>query len=122
MKYFVATKSVCHVSLLVVILLFVAASSQAQVRHELIRGDMPPGLAADYSRFSNPALAHYVQPVRIVGPQGSRIELATQGGFMETNASKVTVGMQIGPVYRLKVSNIPESPGKELFPSVEILN
>lgn len=110
--------------MMVVMIFFAATSSHAQrpIRHELIRGDMPPGLAADYYRMSNPALAHYVQPVRVVGPPGSRIEIAAQGGFRSTNASKVTVGMQIGPVYRLKVTNIPESPGKELYPSIEILN
>lgn len=110
--------------MLMVIILFAVASSSAQrtVRHELIRSDMPPGLAADYSRLSNPALTHYVQPVRVVGPTGSRLEIATQGGFKATNASKVTVGMRIGPVYRIKISNIPESPGKELYPSVELLN
>ena len=124
MKYSVATKAVGHTAIVVMIICFAAASTHAQrpLRHELIRGDMPPGVAADYYRMGNPALATYVQPVRIVGPPGSQLEIAARGGFMLTNASKVTVGMQIGPVYRLKVTNIPESPGKELYPSIEVLN
>jgi hypothetical protein len=124
MKYVLATKSAGPATVMVAILLFAAASANAQrpIRHELIRGDMPPGLAADYSRMSNPALEHYVQPVRIIGPPGSLLEIAANGDFVETKSSKATVGMKIGPVYRFKVSNIPQTSGKELYPSIELLN
>ena len=111
-------------TVMMAIVFLAAASAHAQrpVRHELIRGDMPPGLAADYYRMGNPALLNYVQPVRVIGPPTSRLSIAAQGGFVATNLSKVSVGMHIGPVYRFKVSNIPEHPGKELYPSIEILN
>jgi hypothetical protein len=32
------------------------------------------------------------------------------------------VGMLIGPVYRLQVTNIPNNPGLELFPTVEVID
>ena len=55
-----------------------ASSVHAQTRHELIRGDMPPGLAADYYRMNNPKLEFHVQPVRVISPtrfaRRSRIE------------------------------------------------
>lgn len=119
-----ATKSASRAPLVVAIILLAAASAHAQrpIRHELIRGDMPPGVAADYSRMSNPTLQHHVQPVRIIGPQGSQLEIASNGQFIATDASKVSVGMRVGPVYRFKVSNIPQHAGKELYPSLEILN
>ncbi len=98
------------------------AQNYRPIRHELIRGDLPPGLAADYQRMSNPKLETHVQPVRIIGPRGARIDVASKGGFLQSNSSRVSVGMRIGPVYRLKVTNIPRHWGKELYPSIEVLN
>lgn len=98
------------------------ASAQRPIRHELIRGDMPPGLAAEYSRMSNPSLSAYVQPVRLISPKGSQVDVAIQGGFHKTNASQVSIGMMIGPVYRFRVTNIPQNAGKAIYPSIEILN
>ena len=98
------------------------AQGYRPIRHELVRGDMPPGLAADYQRMSHPKLEYRVQPVRIVGPRGTRIDVASQGGFIQTDSSRVSIGMRIGPVYRLKVTNIPNQWGKELYPSIEVLN
>ncbi|MFK7770203.1 MAG: hypothetical protein AB8B55_23535 [Mariniblastus sp.] len=91
-------------------------------RHELIRGDMPPGMAADLQRMSHPKLEARVQPVRVIGPLGTRIDVAARGGFIQTNSSRVSVGLRIGPVYRLKLTNIPKFEGKELYPSIEVLN
>lgn len=107
----------------VTILVCGASVSDAQrpVRHELIRGDMPPGLAADYYRLSNPALESHNQPVRIISPLGTQLEIGSPNGFIKVNSSRASVGMRIGPVYRMKVSNIPQHVGKELYPSVEIL-
>lgn len=105
-------------------ILFATAMATAQhpIRHELIRGDMPPGLAADYSRMRNPSFARHVQPVRVISPLGSRVHIANQDGFRKTNSARVSVGMTIGPVYRFKISNIPQHLGKEVFPSIEILD
>ena len=99
-----------------------ASSVHAQTRHELIRGDMPPGLAADYYRMGNPKLQYHVQPVRVISPIGSRVEVASNDGYIKVNASKVSVGMMVGPVYRFKITNIPRNFGTELYPSIEILN
>ena len=106
------------------ILLQLTASTYGQrpyERHSLIRGDMPPGVAADLYRLSNPELNYYTQPVRIVVPDEARVEVGDNGSFTETFSSRVTVGMSVGPVYRLKVTNIPRNPGQELYPSIEVL-
>lgn len=96
-------------------------SYQPRQRH-LIRGDMAPGVAADFSRMANPKLEGYVQPVRVIGPIGARVEVGSQQGYISTNSSRVSVGLTVGPVYRFKITNIPRYPGKELYPSVELLN
>lgn len=91
-------------------------------RHDLIRGDMPPGVAADLFRMSHPSLVNHVQPVRVVVPTQSLIEFASGASFMATEKSTATAGMMIGPVYRLKITNIALNPGREIYPSIEVVN
>jgi hypothetical protein len=45
-----------------------------------------------------------------------------EGGFSNSNSNDVLVGMQIGPVYRLQVSDIPNANGLELYPTIEIID
>jgi hypothetical protein len=67
-------------------------------------------------------LLGYFQPVRIRAPQGARIALAAEGSFTESPPGDALVGMQIGPVYRLKVTEIPNNPGLEVFPTIELVD
>lgn len=100
-----------------------AVAQRPYERHSLIRGDMPPGLAAETYRLTNPeALTFHVQPVRIIAPDGARVEVGIEGAFVETDSSRVILGMSVGPVYRLKVTRIPRHFGRELYPSIEILD
>ncbi len=115
----------CRVVLATVILS--AGFSNAQdSRHYLIRGDEPPGLAAQKMVLSNPRLAHVQQPVQVVVPDGALISVWMGGGFGANFLQTVTAQMEIGPVYRFKVSSIPRIQGQvvnqELYPSIELLN
>ena len=83
---------------------------------------MVPGAAADHYRLGNPALRGHVQPVRLITPKGTNIEVGTGNSFIQTNASKASVAMQIGPVYRFKLTNVPRYEGQALYPSIELLN
>jgi len=60
--------------------------------------------------------------VRIRAPEGARIALAEEGGFGASHWSDLLVGMQIGGVYRLRVSDFSPEPGQEVFPTVEIID
>ena len=90
--------------------------------HEFTRGDMAPGVVADIARMSNPRLQGHVQPVRVIVPRAARVGIPMDNGYVETNADRTSVGLTVGPVYRFKVTDIPNRPGRELYPSVEILN
>lgn len=98
-----------------------AMAQRPYERHNLVDAKMAPGLAAQASLLSNPQLSQVVQPVRVIAPNEARLEVGGNGGFAETHSARVTVGLMIGPVYRFKVTNIPNHPGKELYPSLEIL-
>ena len=51
------------------------AQALQPVRHNLIRGDMPPGMAAQFYQVSDPALRGHVQPVQLVAPTNTNIEI-----------------------------------------------
>jgi hypothetical protein len=43
-------------------------------------------------------------------------------GFGDAYAAPLAVGLAIGPVYRFRVTDIPEHPGVEVFPTVEMVD
>lgn len=90
-------------------------------RHHLVDANMAPGLAAQAALLADPSLQGFVQPVRVIVPNQARLEIGGNGAFSPCHSARITVGLQIGPVYRFKVTDIPGHPGVELFPSIEIL-
>ncbi len=83
---------------------------------------MPPGAIGSQRLQRGGPLLGYFQPVRIRAPQGARISLAVEGGFSNAESNDVLVGLQIGPVYRLQVSDIPNANGLELYPTIEMID
>jgi hypothetical protein len=83
---------------------------------------MPPGAIGSFRLQRGGPLPGYFQPVRIRAPEGARIALAAEGSFAESPFGDVLVGMQVGPVYRLRVSEIPNNPGLEIFPTIEVVD
>ncbi|MDR1484944.1 MAG: hypothetical protein LBT09_08995 [Planctomycetaceae bacterium] len=63
----------------------------------------------------------YYQPVKINAPEGTQIALAVNNKFVEREDSPYMVGLLLGANYRLKIAGIRFHAGKELFPSVTIL-
>ncbi|MEX0611410.1 MAG: hypothetical protein WD738_09445 [Pirellulales bacterium] len=98
------------------------AAAQDRPVHWLNAGAMPPGAIGSLRLHRGGPLSGYFQPVRIRAPQGARIALAGEEGFADSQPGDVVVGMHIGPVYRLQVSEIPNNPGVEIFPTVEVID
>jgi hypothetical protein len=98
------------------------AAAQERPVHWLHAGAMPPGAIGSLRLHRGGPLSGYFQPVRIRAPQGARIALASEEGFSDSPAGDVLVGMQIAPVYRLRVTEIPNNPGIEIFPTVEVID
>ncbi len=71
-----------------------------------------------------PILADDVQVVRFQGPVGVKVEvLGPPPEAVPPGDGKglATVGLRVGTGYQLRVSNLPDRPGVELYPTVEIL-
>lgn len=82
-----------------------------------------PG-CSDFSQgvgYPDAPIRGYFQPTKILGPEGSRVALAADNRFVERDATPLTIGLMIGPDYRMRITNIPHHPGKEVFPSVKVI-
>lgn len=98
------------------------ADAQGPPVHWLHAGAMPPGAIGSQRLLRDGPLSGYFQPVRIRAPKGARISLAEEGGFSETQSNRVLAGMQIGSVYRFRVTDFGSEPGQAVFPTVEVID
>ncbi|WP_146452032.1 hypothetical protein [Bythopirellula polymerisocia] len=96
-----------------------AAEKSAHWHHA---GAMPPGAIGRQRLLRGGALSGACQPVEIRAPHGARIAPAAGTSFLEGAPDRLLVGLAIGPVYRFRVTEIPEHPGLEVFPSVEMID
>lgn len=97
-------------------------SAQQPDVHYYHQGAMPPGAIGSQQLQRGGPLPGYFQPVELKGPPGSMIAMVEGGTFGQPQASPVRVGLLIGQVYRLRVTNIPLREGQEVFPTVEIVD
>ena len=84
---------------------------------------MPPGMAAQFYQVSDPALRGHVQPVQLVAPTDTTIEIGdAASNFGQARTSQMSIGMAVGYVYRFKLSNLPvlNAVGESLYPSIEV--
>lgn len=88
----------------------------------LLNSDAPPGVVGAATLLRRQPVQGYFQPVAVSGPEKLEVALAQSGQFLPPLPAPVKVGMLIGAVYRLRVTNIPLRPGEELYPTVEILD
>lgn len=90
--------------------------------HYLLSAQEPPGAVAHWQiSRDRPGVGCYT-PVSIQGPEGVQVGLARDGRFLEPITVPVTTGMVVGAVYRLRVAGIPDWPGEELYPTLEIID
>lgn len=94
----------------------------AQTVHHFVDGNMPPGKIAEATLRIHPEWLGHSQPVKLIAPSGSIVSYWHGGGFVDVDDHEVVVGMQLGPVYRMKVSRIKDYPGVDLYPSIELVS
>jgi uncharacterized repeat protein (TIGR01451 family) len=85
-----------------------------------------PGRAvvADGPVVEAPALPPEVQVVRFQGPAGVTVDVlgpTPEPVSVGDGHGLGTYGMKVGVGYRLRLANLPERPGAELFPVVEVV-
>ncbi|MFV0443687.1 MAG: hypothetical protein ACK5Q5_08965 [Planctomycetaceae bacterium] len=80
-----------------------------------------PGKVARWNLIAKPALAGYFQPVQIRLPSEGLVSFYSpeQPQPVLTQAPS-QASLLIGPVYRVRIAGLPEFPGIELYPTIEV--
>jgi hypothetical protein len=98
-------------------------SAQGQSRYTPLNQTTPPGMAGRWAALAGKAAGNYFQPVQVGLPEGGNVTtFGTPGQPPHTMPSSGQVGMLIGRVYRIKISDLPGHPGAELYPSIELID
>ena len=82
----------------------------AQTVHHLVNGHMPPGKITEAALRTHPEWLGHMQAVKLITPVGSTVSYWQGDAYIDAKAHEVVVGMQLGPVYRMKVSKIHRYP------------
>ena len=89
--------------------------------HRFHDSNQLPGAVAYDQLMRRPQMNGYVQPYRFILPGNAEVEVWKNGGFEKVEQG-ASIGLMVGRVYRLKVTNIPRQPGTIVYPSIEIIN
>jgi hypothetical protein len=111
-------------SLVFTVQLCLAVSGWAQepAVHYVHQGVMPPGAIGSRQLQRGGPLAGFFQPVEIKAPPGVMISLAVANQFGPAQEAPRRVGLLIGSVYRMRVTNVPRAEGMEIFPTIEVID
>ncbi|MHC4876817.1 MAG: hypothetical protein ACYTGL_09990 [Planctomycetota bacterium] len=82
-----------------------------------------PGMAARFMDLAGRAEPGWFQPIRIDVEDGADVSIYhARPVLSQTLASPAQLGVIAGHTYRLRLRNIPEMPGVELFPTIEVID
>lgn len=85
--------------------------------------NMPPGMAGYWAGALGKATPGYFQPIRVELPsRGSVTVYRSPGTEPQSLSAPALIGVGVGYTYRLRIADMPEFPGVELFPTIEILD
>ena len=116
-------------STLGILLLHAPADAQQVVPSKLLPGGqslqnagMPPGQIGSQRMMVRPEMFGYAQPIRFVLPEQADVAVWDGNAYQPLDAAASVVRMQLGAIYRLKITGIPNRPGEEVYPSIEVIN
>lgn len=84
---------------------------------------VPPGVAGVMALQAGKFQPYAVQPVRVHLPTTGTVTLFDGSPERPVSlAAPAQAGVIVGPLYRLKLSGLPEFPEQEFFPSIELID
>lgn len=98
------------------------ACAQGPIVHYQNKSDSAPGVIGQRQLLRGGPLPGYFQPVEVTAPAGTLVSVVCNGAFSEPKPAKLLAGMLIGQVYRLKVANLRNHQGEEIFPTIEVID
>lgn len=124
-------KSLTNISAMIALafgMSLLANTASAQVvpeygQYSPLRQDAPPGMIARWADVAGKTDPHYFQPIRIINEEAGDVGFYHAQPVQEaTFNSPAQLSVITGHSYRFKISNMPELPGIELFPTIEVID
>jgi hypothetical protein len=85
--------------------------------------NLPPGLAGQWASIAGKGSGNWSQPVKIIVDGEGDVTVYHGRPVQEaTHKSPAQLGVGVGHLYRLRVSNMPDLPGVEIYPTIEIID
>ncbi|VAX41418.1 hypothetical protein MNBD_PLANCTO02-2864 [hydrothermal vent metagenome] len=82
-----------------------------------------PGKAGYWAAAIGKYNPRFFQPIRFDLPSTGMVTVYQgEAKKSKTIKSSAQAGLRVGPLYRLKISQMPEYPGLELYPTIELLD
>ncbi len=100
-----------------------ASAARAEERVTLLDHRGPTGMVGRWSALTRPGIAGIPQPVKLSLPSTGTVTFysgSPQNPVPLAAPSLTALG--VGYVYRVKISEMPEFPGVELYPTVELVD
>jgi hypothetical protein len=83
----------------------------------------PPGMVAEWVRQAGRVDVNYFQPVKVFLPSEGRVTFYDQRPDRPVELdAPAQASLLVGRLYRFKVDNLPEFPGVEFYPSLELID
>ncbi|QGJ69594.1 Hypothetical protein PBC10988_12760 [Planctomycetales bacterium 10988] len=82
----------------------------------------PPGVVGGTAVQRGYPVQGYYQPIRLQSEGPLTVAMAVNGQFEPLTALPREVGLLVGAVYRLKVSNIPFAENQAIYPTIELID
>jgi len=99
------------------------AQSRSTGRYYPLDQNAQPGVAGQWATVQRDFVP-VMQPVRIELPgEGGEVSFFVGPGTAPTTlAAPAIAGLRVSSIYRIKIGNMPDFPGVELYPTVELLD
>ena len=81
-----------------------------------------PGMAAQWNLAVDPTRQGQMQVCEIATPNGGTAELYQPSGTISPLSGVNRALLQVGGTYRFKISGLPDLPGVEVYPTVELID
>jgi hypothetical protein len=78
------------------------------------------GVLSRWNSIAQPGLYDSPQPVRITLPGGGQISFVEGNDGAQPSPTERT--LLVGHVYRVRISDLPDMPGVELYPTIELID
>lgn len=83
----------------------------------------PPGTAAQWATQLGKATPEYFQPVKVALPTTGVVTFYEGAPNRAYDlAAPAQAGLLVGRMYRLRISDLPEFPGVDFYPSIELID